>query len=199
MIASSLLSIAFAALITLTFVHGSAIHAASLISARKVDGINNRGSSKCGRRDSEHMQQIQTAVDKIEPGTIFCGGEQLACASYDVGIEHGAICAFLCNNAETAVKTIQKSYKDDDAQRNEWSPVNKTTFGDIVGDLRYIGATGCGTAPLIRGVNATEETQNRNDLGCITINYVNDPCGMPAGQLCKIRNLSDEPVDCKIG
>ncbi|CAL8578127.1 hypothetical protein XPA_003928 [Xanthoria parietina] len=183
MIASLLSSVAFATLITLSAVHGSAVPASSSIFARKVHGINDRGDSRCVRYHQDNMERLQKATDLIEPDTVFYRGEKIACASYVT--EGGAICAFLCDDDNSAFATVKPSNKSDDIIRNGWVGDKKTNFGDIIGDLRYIGAKGCGTAPLNR-------TINDNDNGCMKVNYVTDPCeaSKVAGQPCR---LTDPP------
>ncbi|KAL8992417.1 MAG: hypothetical protein Q9169_007120 [Polycauliona sp. 2 TL-2023] len=180
MIISSFSTVVLATLGTLNSVHGS------VISARSVDGINDRGSSECRHADANNMELLQTAVDSIQPGTTYRAGEKIACASYYLG---RAICAFLCNNDETFVSTCYASEKADleqnDPDRLRWSPNARTTWGDVIGDLRYIGAKGCGTAPLLRGQDPDNPGKGYpNSSGCIKVNWVTDPCEKRAPELC---------------
>ena len=196
MIAPSLSSLTFAALVALSSVDASAIPASSSISpppsisARGAGGINKDGSGLCPFQYVFTMPDLQKKVDKIAPGTTFVAGEKIACASYDdeclrvnkprFGESCGGVCASLCEN--TASATVEFSTKSNDADRNAWVGDQKNTFGDVIGDLRWFGAKFCGTAPLVR------DGSNDNSKGCITVNYVTDVCDVAPDLPCKANN-----------
>ncbi|KAL8669756.1 MAG: hypothetical protein Q9168_005671 [Polycauliona sp. 1 TL-2023] len=145
-----------------------------------ADGINDKGSSQYTLKGNTNvMSDIERAVDAIPVGIVYKTGQQIAC--YRIHAQCGfphcpGICAPICEN--TAAQTVQKSTKDnDDEWRNALSGDVKTDFGDVIGDLRYIGAKVCGTAPVIRG-----RDRNKNEDGCITVNYVANHCN-PDNQL----------------
>ncbi|KAL8913514.1 MAG: hypothetical protein Q9171_001702 [Xanthocarpia ochracea] len=190
MIASSLSVAIITTLLTLNPVSGSVIPSSisSIFAREGPGGINKAGSSQCfweGRQGT--IPALKFAINKIKVGTRFVAGEKIACASYDtagVGFpDHNppfndksasGICAFLCEDYTP-----------------EWYVGNSTNgnnnlFADVIGDLEWVGATDCGTAPLIRtGPNG--ETPGPNDLstGCISVNYVTDVCEAILGDPCK--------------
>ncbi|KAL8994228.1 MAG: hypothetical protein Q9169_005744 [Polycauliona sp. 2 TL-2023] len=148
--------------------------------SKKTDGINKEGSSNCFFKGTVNIiNNLNKAVDLIANNTVFTAGEQIAC------IPHGdcdflscdGFCASLCENTPTA--TSVTSYKADDEIRNILSPNAKTTFGDVIGDLRWNGAQICGTAPIVR------DGSNMNSKGCITVNYVTTHCQPFENGLCK--------------
>lgn len=197
MIASSISSVVFAALLALSSVH--AIPASSSRLTRRASGINKEGSIKCISGYVSTMPDLQQRVDLIDPETEFAPGEKIACTSYDAecfnnrfGESCSGICAFMCesNTVNWKAGNSTKGDPSDDPERDSWSKRNKsgglvrTFFGDVIGDLRWFGAKNCGTAPLYRN-GTTDEERNNNSRGCMTVNYVTDVCRSGSYSACK--------------
>ncbi|KAL8998797.1 MAG: hypothetical protein Q9169_002247 [Polycauliona sp. 2 TL-2023] len=148
-------------------VHAIPTHS-NLFPREVTDGINDKGNIKCEHVGHNNvMDNIQKAVDLIKPGTEYTAGEQIACLD--------DFCASLCDN--TPYYKVEASSKNDDEFRNMQQTNGqahpKTNVGDVIGDLRYINAKVCGTAPIHREEG---EGHNQNSRGCITVNYSSDIC-----------------------
>ena len=63
---------------------------------------------------------------------------------------------------------------------------HQNNFSDVIGDLIWIGAEQCGTAPLIRtNEDGSTPGPDNLDTGCITVNYVDNVCEAKDGDPCK--------------
>ncbi|KAL8866899.1 MAG: hypothetical protein Q9174_006010 [Haloplaca sp. 1 TL-2023] len=178
----------------------------SSLLARGSRGINKEGSSQCffqGKVGT--LATIKTAINKIAVNTTYFAGDKIACGGYataGVGFpDHNApfndvpnvdgFCASLCKNTPSAkVRTSTMG--------------NNNDFADVVDDLVNIGATQCGTAPLIRtaddknldgseGPRVTYPGPNLLSTGCISINYVTAVCEAIIDDPCQLTRPENAP------
>ena len=126
----------------------------NMLSSRAESGINCDGSSQC-REHRGALDDILGRVNRIEVGTVFQHGQQIACTGY-TGAGGDGVCASVGENTETL--TV-------DAAANG----QMNSVGAIIEDLLYHGCTACGTAP-------TNREGNKLSDGSISVNYVQHVC-----------------------
>ncbi|KAI4256048.1 MAG: hypothetical protein LQ352_002280 [Teloschistes flavicans] len=167
---SSPLLVAFPALLALNPVIGlpqfgiiSAITQASstglsIGGCKDCTGINKKGYiPDCQSASPDTLADIRRQVDAIPIGTVFSPGQAIACGAINTDI-----CAALCKNTNTPSVTVVAA-----------TDGKGTNIGAVLGDLQFIGATTCGTAPLIR-TKPDGSTPGPNDLstGCISVDKI---------------------------
>ncbi|KAL8855563.1 MAG: hypothetical protein Q9178_007793 [Gyalolechia marmorata] len=189
MIASSLSVALVTALLTLSPVNGSVIPSSisSIFAREGPGGINKDGSIRCFW-DAKHgtMPSLKAAINKIKVGTKFVAGEKIACSGYPTRgpwPDHNppfndqnapGFCAFLCEDY-TPEWTVGNSTNG-----------NNNLFADVIGDLEYVGAEQCGTAPLVRTwPDGTTPGPDDLSTGCISVNFVSEVCWAAFNDPCK--------------